>query len=137
MTIERRRLATALAPQPLSRFSPGVRAGILVQVSGQGPLDPVTGEVTDLGNVTAQTTATLEIVRSILQQGGASMSDVIMLRIYLTDRAHFADMNTAYERFIVEHVGDEVAPARTTVVVGLPLEGMLVEIDALAVTNNP
>ena len=135
---DRLALTTSQAPAPLSSFSAGVRAGQIVQVAGQGPLDASRGTVLHPGDVGAQTTATLERVRDILTSGGADLKDVIMLRVYLTDRSHFAAMNSAYEQFIATHVGDGVPPARTTVMVGLPLDDMLVEIDALAVlTDDP
>lgn len=126
-------ITTDLAPAPLSSFSQGVRAsGQIVQVSGSGSLDPATGKVIHLGDVAAQTVQTLNILKGILEAGGATFSDVIMLRVYLTDRSDFAAMNAAYEKYIAENVSG-VKPCRTTLMVGLPLEGMLVEIDALAV----
>lgn len=128
-------ISTPLAPAPLSSFSQGVRSGPFLQVSGCGSLRPDTGEVIHLGDVEAQVTATLEIVKAILEEGGATFSDVIMVRVYLSDRAHFPLMNAAFERFIAENVKG-ARPARTTLMVGLPLEGMLVEIDALAVVGS-
>ncbi|CAN5401418.1 Rid family hydrolase [soil metagenome] len=125
-------IQTELAPAPLSSFSQGVRSGQIVQVSGSGSLDPATGKVIHLGDVDAQVIATLDILKGILEAGGASFSDVIMVRVYLTDRSDFAAMNAAYERYIAANVSG-VKPCRTTLMVGLPLEGMLVEIDALAV----
>ena len=66
---------------------------------------------------------------------GATFDDVIMLRVYLTDRAHFGTMNDAYGEFLTARVKSGVLPARTTVMTGLPREEMLVEIDALAVLD--
>lgn len=133
---DRQQLTTNLVPAPISTFSAGVRAGNIVQVSGQAPLDADTGEVLHLGDVAAQTIATLERVRDVLMSGGADIKDLIMLRVYLTTRSHFAPMNAAYEEFMTTHLGDAVPAARTTVIVGLPLEGMLVEIDGLAVLDG-
>lgn len=132
----RTQITTPNAPIPLARFSQGVRSGSIVQASGQGPLNPETGEVIFLGDITAQTKQTLKLVKAILAEGGASIGDVVMFRVFLTDRAYFAAMNAAYEEFIAAEIGDGVAPARTTLMVGLPLEGMLVEIDALAVVES-
>ena len=70
----------------------------------------------------------------MLAAAGASFDDVIMLRVYLTTRDHFAPMNAAYGEFLADRC--EVLPARTTVFVGLPEEEMLVEIDALAVLGD-
>lgn len=123
---------TTEAPAPAHTFSQGVRKGGLLQVSGQGPMDPATNTYIGAGDVRAQTRRTLENVRAILAAGGAGVQDVIMFRVYLTAREDFAAMNEVYGEFVAEHVGDGVLPARTTVFVDLPHEVMLVEIDALA-----
>ena len=90
------------------------------------------------GDVAAQTIQTLRNVEAILAAGGASFADVLMLRVYLSTRDDFAAMNDAYGAFLAERVGpEEVLPCRTTVMVELPREEMLVEIDALAVLSSP
>jgi len=126
-------IVTDRAPAPAHTFSQGVRTGQILQVSGQGPVDPDTNEYLYPGDVAKQTEQTLRNVEAILRAGGASFDDVVMLRVYLTDRAHFATMNEAYGAFVSARVSSGVLPARTTVMVGLPREEMLVEIDALAV----
>ncbi|MEV0649507.1 RidA family protein [Phytomonospora sp. NPDC050363] len=130
------RTDAAPAPAPAHTFSQGVRKGPLLQVSGQGPVDPATGEYLHAGDVKAQTVRTLQNVEAILKAGGASLDDVIMLRVYLTTRDDFAAMNEAYGEFVAERVGSGVLPCRTTVMTGLPREEMLVEIDALAVISD-
>lgn len=127
-------VTTADAPAPAHTFSQGVRRGPLLQVSGQGPVDPATGDYLHPGDVSAQTTRTLANVEAVLAAGGAGFADVIMLRVYLTTRDDFAAMNEAYGEFLDGRC--EVLPARTTVFVGLPREEMLVEIDALAVVTG-
>ena len=129
----KQRIETTAAPAAAWAFSQGVRKGGLLQVSGQGPQDPVTGEYIAAGDVKAQTTRTLQNVAAVLEAGGASFGDVLMVRVYLTSRDDFGAMNEAYSQFLGEHVTDGVMPCRTTVFVGLPNETMLVEIDALAV----
>lgn len=129
------RITTTDAPAPAFTFSQGVRKGPLLQVSGQGPVDPETNEYLYPGDVAAQTTRVLQNVKAIVEAGGASFDDVIMLRVYLTTRAHFAAMNEAYGAFVAEHTPSGVLPSRTTVFTGLPREEMLVEIDALAVVE--
>ena len=101
-------------------------------MSGQGPVDPVSNDYLFLGDVAAQTTRTLENVEAILTAGGAGWNDVIMLRVFLTTRDDFAAMNEAYGAFLGSRVTGAL-PSRTTVMVELPREEMLVEIDALAV----
>jgi 2-iminobutanoate/2-iminopropanoate deaminase len=134
-TIMTQAVHTDSAPAPAHTFSQGVRKGPILQVSGQGPVDPASGKYLFPGDVAAQTTRTLQNVEAILQAGGASFADVVMLRVYLTTRADFGAMNDAYGSFLQERLGDGVLPARTTVMVELPREEMLVEIDALAVLS--
>lgn len=126
-------VTTEAAPAPAHTFSQGVRKGPILQVSGQGPVDPETGEYLHPGDVKAQTTRTLRNVAAIVTAGGAGFDDVVMLRVYLTRREDFAAMNEAYGAFVAEHVTDGVPPCRTTVFTGLPRQEMLVEIDAQAV----
>ncbi|GIG25902.1 RidA family protein [Cellulomonas denverensis] len=128
-------VTTPHAPAPAHTFHQGVRKGPFVQVSGQGPVDPATGEYLFPGDVAAQTTRTLENVRAIIEAAGATFDDVVMLRVYLTSRDDFAAMNDAYGEFVSRHCPGGVLPSRTTVMVGLPREEMLVEIDALAITD--
>ncbi|GGM70644.1 reactive intermediate/imine deaminase [Longimycelium tulufanense] len=122
-------ICTEDAPLPVAKFSQGVRKGDILQVAGQVPFDPATGAIVG-DSVAEQTRQALRNVQAVLDAAGASMDDVVMLRVYLTDTAHFAEMNEAYAEFV-----EDPCPARTTVYVGLP-EGLLVEIDALAVLGE-
>jgi len=126
-------VSTTDAPAPMPVFSQGVRKGNILQVSGQGSVDPATGAFVHEGDVKAQTTRVLQNIEAILKAGGASMDDVVMLRVYLTSRDLFVPMNEAYGEFVGQRCPSGVLPSRTTVFTGLPLEQMLVEIDALAV----
>ncbi|WP_028933292.1 RidA family protein [Pseudonocardia spinosispora] len=126
---------TEAAPAPLPVFSQGVRKGGLLQVSGQGSVDPVTNSFVGEGDVRVQTRRVLDNIRAILEAGGSGVEDVIMFRVYLTDRGDFAAMNEVYAEFVGEHVPSGVLPSRTTVFAELPLPQMLVEIDALAVSS--
>ncbi|MEN3301912.1 RidA family protein [Pseudonocardia sp.] len=126
---------TDAAPAPAHTFSQAVRKGGLLQVSGQGPMDPGSNTYIGEGDVRVQTRRTLENVRAILEAGGSSVEDVLMFRVYLTKREDFPLMNEVYGEFVAEHVPSGALPARTTVFVDLPHEVMLVEIDALAVAE--
>ncbi len=126
---------TPNAPTPAPIFHQGVRRGPLLQVSGQGPQDPATGEYLHPGDVKAQALRTLNNVLAILEAGGATLDDVIMFRVYLARREDFAAMNEVYGQFVKAHTTQGVLPCRTTLVTGLPREEMLIEIDALAVTG--
>ncbi|WP_327114843.1 RidA family protein [Nocardia sp. NBC_01730] len=128
-------IRTTDAPAPAHTFSQGVRKGPFVQVSGQGPVDPASGEYLHPGDVAAQTTRTLRNVKAIVEASGAGFDDVVMLRVYLTTRDDFAAMNNAYGEFVTAHTTDGVLPSRTTVFTGLPRPEMLVEIDAVAIVT--
>jgi len=130
------RISTDTAPAPAHTFSQGVRKGPFVQVSGQGPVDPVTNEYLYPGDVAAQTTRTLENVKAIVEASGATFDDVVMLRVYLTKREDFAIMNEAYGAFVTANTPSGVLPSRTTVFTGLPREEMLVEIDGIAIIEG-
>jgi reactive intermediate/imine deaminase len=130
---------TALTPAthtaPPAKFSHGVRKGNILQVAGQvGFLPAVEGEPPTVAGpaLRAQTLQALANVKAILEEGGASWDDVMMMRVYLTDVDHFAEMNEIYNTYFGEQGLTAPAAARTTVYVGLP-PGLLIEIDALAV----
>jgi reactive intermediate/imine deaminase len=128
-------VSTTDAPAPMPVYSQGVRKGNILQVSGQGSVDPASGEFVFIGDVKGQTTRVLQNVEAILKAGGGSLDDVVMMRVYLTTRDHFAPMNEAYAEFLATRTPSGVLPSRTTVFTGLPGENMLVEIDALAVLS--
>ncbi|MFH1068251.1 MAG: Rid family detoxifying hydrolase [Candidatus Glassbacteria bacterium] len=114
-------------PAPKGPYSPWVRAGGFIYVSGQGPVIAATGEVI-LGGIQEQARLTLDNVQAVLEDAGASLADVIKTTVFLTDIGDFAAMNEVYaQRF------GSVRPARSTVQVAkLPL-GIAVEIEAVAV----
>ncbi len=116
------------APIPVAAFAQGVRKGNILQIAGQVGIDPATGKVVGT-TVAEQARQTLRNIAAVLAAGGASVDDVVMMRVYLTDTAHFGELNDAYNEFVTAPY-----PARTTVYVGLPA-GLLVEIDALAVLD--
>ncbi|XVV01811.1 RidA family protein [Actinosynnema sp. CA-248983] len=122
-------IRTPNAPTPVASFSQGVRKGNVLQVAGQVGFDPATGEIVG-ETVAEQTRQALRNVAAVLEAGGASMDDVVMMRVYLTDTSQFGEMNAVYNEVVTQ----QPFPARTTVYVGLPA-GLLVEIDALAVLD--
>lgn len=122
-------IRTDNAPTPVAAFSQGVRKGNILQVAGQVGIDPATGLVAGK-TVAEQARQTLRNLVAVLEAAGSSMDDVIMMRVYLTDTAHFTELNDAYGEFVSAPFA-----ARTTVYVGLPT-GLLVEIDALAVLED-
>jgi 2-iminobutanoate/2-iminopropanoate deaminase len=122
-------ITTTAAPAPVAAYSQAVRKGGVLQVAGQGPTDPATGEYAGT-TIAEQTRQTMLNVQAILTAAGAGFDDVLMMRVYLTKTEDFTAMNEVYSSFV-----DAPFPGRTTVYVGLP-DGMLVEIDALAVLGD-
>jgi reactive intermediate/imine deaminase len=122
-------ISTDRAPRPVASYSQAVRSGTILQVAGQGPGDPATGEFVT-GGIVEQTRQVLDNISVILAAAGASFDDVVMVRVYLSDLADFPAMNEVYTTYVREPF-----PARTTVQAGLP-GGMRVEIDALAVLEQ-
>jgi 2-iminobutanoate/2-iminopropanoate deaminase len=122
-------ISTPNAPAPVAAYSQAVRKGNILQVAGQGPTDPATGEYAGT-SVAEQTRQTMLNIQAILHAAGADFDNVMMMRVYLTKVEDFAGMNEVYSTFV-----SAPFPGRTTVYVGLPA-GMLVEIDALAVMDD-
>jgi len=121
------RITSTGGPAPRGPYSPAVKAGDYVFVSGQVPLDPATGQIAD-GGVGPQTRQTLLNIQRILEGCGATMAQVVRCGVFLVDVADFKAMNEVYTEFF-----DQGKPARTTVqVAALPLAGARVEIDAVA-----
>ena len=113
-------------PAPVGPYSPGMGFERLIFVSGQGGKDPVTGAIAD--NVEQQTEQCLKNIQTILEAGGSGLQHVLRCGVFLLDMREFKTMNGVYARVFGDH-----RPARTTVqVAGLPGEGLLVEIDAIA-----
>ncbi|KAA2254634.1 RidA family protein [Solihabitans fulvus] len=125
--MKRTPLSTPDAPAPIACYSQGARVGNFLQVSGQMPADPATGELVG-PTVKEQTRQSLLNVQAVLTAAGATFDNVLMMRVYLTTYDDFWTMNEVYSTFF-ENVAP---PARMTFYCGLP-PGMLVEVDALAV----
>ena len=112
--------------QPAGAYSPGIVAeGRFVYVSGQGSLRD--GEVAG-DTIEEQTQIVLDNVAAVLESAGAGLADVVQCRVFLADTADFRAMDGVYAQIFPPPL-----PARTTVGVALPLPGMLVEIDCVAV----
>ena len=122
--MSKRKIETPSGPQPIGAHSQGVRVGDFIFVSGQGPVDPSSGELCG-GSIEEQTARTLGNIKAVLEAGGASMADVVKVTAHLSDMSLFERYNRAYSSYF-----SEPKPARTTV--GGQLLGNLVEIDAIA-----
>lgn len=110
--------------KPLGPYSPVVRAGDFVIVSGQGGMKD--GALVE-GGVAAQTTQTLANLAERLAEAGCTLGDVVKTTCFLTDMDTFATFNTAYAEAFGDH-----RPARSTVEVSALPAGMAVEVEAWA-----
>jgi len=120
----RKAISTSEASAGNGPYSQAIVAGDFVYVSGQGPLDPQTGDI--VGNtIEEQTELTLNNIRSILKAAGCTMDDVVKVNVFLADIKDFDRFNSVYIQFF-----NRPMPARTCVEAGL--DDILVEIDAIA-----
>jgi 2-iminobutanoate/2-iminopropanoate deaminase len=114
------------APNAIGPYSPAIRAGQLLFVSGQVPIDPSTGQMID-GDIAAQTRRVFENIGALLTAGGRSFADVARTTVFLADMNDFAAMNEVYGQYF-----SEPYPARATVQVARLPKDARVEIDVIA-----
>ena len=115
------------APATPYPFSPGVISNGLLFVSGQVGTDPQTGKLV-AGGVEAETVQTIQNIKSVLTDAGASLDDVVSVTVYLSNMDDFAKMNGVYRQFFKEGS----YPARTTVGVARLVFGSTVEMTMTA-----
>ena len=120
------RISPPGAPAPRGPYSPAVRAGDFIFVSGQVPIDPGTQQQVS-GDVRDETRQTLTNIMRILEGCGAALGDVVKCQVFLADGKDFAAMNEVYAEFF-----GQAKPTRTTVVAAFAIPGIKVEIDAVA-----
>jgi 2-iminobutanoate/2-iminopropanoate deaminase len=112
--------------RPVGPYSPAVRAGTLLFVSGQVPLDPGTGQLVE-GDIGVQTRRVLENVRALLTAAGLSFDAVVRTTVFLANMDDFQAMNEAYGPFFREPF-----PARSTVQAARLPRDARIEIDVIA-----
>ena len=120
---------TSNAPAAIGPYSQAVQIGNLVYTSGQLPIDPATGLMPE--DVKEQTRQSLLNVRSILQEAGSGLENVVKTTVFLADMNDFADMNGVYSEFFAEPY-----PARSAVAVKALPKGALVEIEVVATVGS-
>ena len=111
---------------PLAPYSPGVKTGGTVYVSGILAMDS-DGIVVGLDNIKAQTKHVIESIQSVVEEAGGSLSDVAFNQIFLSDLNHYAEMNEVYGKFFGEN-----PPARYCIKAELVRPEFLVEISSIA-----
>ena len=123
----RQAIAAPGAPKAIGPYSPAMRAGNLLFLSGQIPIDPASGAVVD-GGIAAQTEQVMRNIGALLEAAGAGFEHLVRTTVFLADMNEFAAMNECYAKFVTDP-----PPARATVQVARLPRDVRVEIDAIAV----
>lgn len=121
-------IRTPLSPAAIGPYSQAIKAGNMIFVSGQVPLDPATGNLIEDRSIKAQTRRALLNLQGILMASGASLQNVVKTTVFIRDLKAFAEMNSVYAEFF--HTSP---PARSTVEVSRLPKDVDVEIDCIAV----
>ena len=126
--MEKKAIVPQGGPEAKGPYSQAVAFGKLVFVSGQGPVDPQTGQIVD-GDVLAEMRTAMQNVESILKESGSSLANVVKVTLYLADMDDFGRVNEVYKNYFKPPF-----PARTTIQAGrLPFD-IKIEIDVIATT---
>lgn len=122
-------ITVASGPKPMGPYSPALRSGGMVFVSGQIGMDPSTGQIAV--GVRAQAENSIRGIRALLEAAGLGLADVVKTTIFLADIADFAQVNEVYaSQFSTPY------PARSTFQVAALPGGALVEIEAIAIASK-
>ncbi|MGF7041638.1 RidA family protein [Mucilaginibacter lappiensis] len=115
------------APAPIGPYSQATVAGNFVFVSGQIPLNPVTGELITTG-ITDEAVMVMENIKAILTEAGIGFENIVKTSIFLTDLGNFGQVNDVYGKYFTANF-----PARETVQVSALPKGVNVEISVIAI----
>ena len=117
------------AAKAIGPYSPAVKAGNMLFLSGSIPLDPVSGQIVE-GGITEQTTRVMENIKALLAAAGADVTHVVRTTVFMIDLGEFAAMNEIYASYFTAPY-----PARSTVQVAKLPRDVRVEIDVIAVLS--
>ena len=120
-------IAAPDAPKAVGPYSQGVKAGNLVFVAGQLPLDPKTSQLVQ-GGIEEQTRRVMDNIKAILAADGLSLKNVVMSNCYLKNMDDFAKFNATYATYF-----PEAPPARATVEISRLAKDAIVEVAVIAV----
>lgn len=115
---------TEKAPVAIGPYSQGVSTGSLLFISGQLPINPATGVMSE--DIVQQTEQSLKNVQAVAEAAGCRLQDVVKATVFLRDMTKFIDMNQVYNKFFSVDF-----PARSVVEVSALPKGALVEIEAI------
>jgi 2-iminobutanoate/2-iminopropanoate deaminase len=120
-------ITAAGAAKAIGPYSPAVKIGNMVFLSGSIPLDPVSGQLVE-GGITEQTTRVLDNIKALLAAAGAGFPNVVRTTVFMIDLAEFGAMNEVYSKYF-----SAPYPARSTVQVARLPRDVRVEIDVIAI----
>ena len=120
-------IQTEKAPKAIGPYSQAIQARNFLFLSGQLPLDPVSGEIVK-GDIREQTRRVLENLKGVLESQHLGMEDVVKVTIFLKDMGNFSQVNEAYATYFPSS-----PPARSTVEVARLARDVDVEIEAIAI----
>jgi len=123
-------IQTVKAPKAIGPYSQAIQAGNLLFLSGQIPLDPVSGELVK-GDIREQTRRVLENLKGVLESQHLGMEDVVKVTIFLKDMGNFSQVNEVYGTYFPSS-----PPARSTVEVARLPRDAGIEIEAIALTHG-
>ncbi len=119
-------IITDKAPNPIGPYSQAIRAGGLLFLSGQTPMDPATGQLVE-GGIAAQTARALDNLKAVVEAAGSSLDRVVKTTVYMKDLSEFAAMNEVYAGYFSAN-----PPARSTIEAARLPRDCRVEIDLIA-----
>ena len=122
-------VTAAGAAKAIGPYSPALKVGNMVFLSGSIPLDPVSGQLVD-GGITEQTTRVLENIKALLAAAGTDFDHVVRTTVFMIDLGEFGAMNEVYSKYF-----SAPYPARSTVQVAKLPRDVRVEIDVIAVSS--
>ncbi|WP_205712601.1 RidA family protein [Candidatus Chloroploca mongolica] len=126
MHLQRIEVSTVDAPKAIGPYSQGMIAGNMVFVSGQLPINPITGEMVE-GDIGAMTRQIFDNLSAILHAAGTSLERAVKVTVFLADMNDFQAMNEAYAEFFPIN-----PPARSTIQVARLPRDARVEIELIA-----
>ncbi len=126
---EKKSIFPANASKPVAPYSPAIKTGNLLFVSGQVPINPTTAKLVE-GDIKAQTSQVMDNMKIILEAAGGGMGDIVKVNAFLKDMKDFKGFNEVYKSYF-----SEPYPARSCVQSANPVDA-LVEVECIAVLKE-
>lgn len=123
-------IQTDQAPAPIGSYSQAIKAGKIVYLSGQIPLDPKSMQVVE-GDITLQVTTVFENLKAVAEAAGGSLDQIVRITVYLINMTDVTVVNEIMKTYF-----QKTFPARTTIGVSALPKAVSVEIDAIMVVDN-